>query len=244
MLKVCIVCESQFVSDNRRRKTCSIDCKMALQRKTLGRVPSKIHGFAREGEVERLHNIWRGMIKRCTNSKDSSFNRYGGRGILICDEWSSSYVTFRTWALLNGYTDVLTIDRIDNDGNYEPNNCRWVSNAEQSNNRRNSRFVEINGETKTLADWARLHNMPYGTVCARINVCGMGVEQALTEPIVKTKTYHVKDVGELTLSELANYTGIKPDTLRYRLKHHPLEDVIKVKDMRCFGGNSSKLKVI
>lgn len=231
MLKVCIVCESQFMSDNRRRKTCSIDCKMSLQRKTLGRVPSEIHGFAREGEVERLHNIWRGIIKRCVNPKDCSFSRYGGRGISICDEWKTDYVVFRTWALSNNYSDTLTIDRIDNDGNYEPSNCRWVSNAKQSNNRRNSRFIEINGETKTLADWARFYKMPYGSVVARINVYGMTVEQALTEPIVKTMTY-CDGEENLSIEELAVKYNIKAPTLRYRLKNMTLEEALSNNEKR------------
>ncbi len=84
----------------------------------------------------RLYNIWRGMKIRCTNEKFRFYRCYGGRGITICDEWMNSFESFRDWALANGYSDELSIDRINNDGNYEPNNCRWVTQSEQNSNRR------------------------------------------------------------------------------------------------------------
>ena len=116
----------------------------------------------------RLYKIWSYMRKRCNNKNSSNYANYGGRGISVCKEWNESYDSFRDWANENGYDDNLSIDRIDVNGNYEPNNCRWVTGIAQANNRRNTVYFTHNGETKSVADWARIYNLNYKTLLKRI----------------------------------------------------------------------------
>lgn len=117
----------------------------------------------------RIYRIYSLVKNRCTNPNSPEYSRYGGRGIKVCDEWLSSFATFYDWAMANGYREDLTIDRIDVNGNYEPANCRWATAEEQSNNKRNNIWLEINGETKTIAQWARETGLKYRTIHARYN---------------------------------------------------------------------------
>lgn len=126
----------------------------------------------------RLFNAWQAMIDRCQNPNHKSFNRYGGRGIKICEEWKD-YVVFRSWALENGYSDELSIDRIDNNGNYEPSNCRWANWNEQNNNRSNNRILCYKGESHTVAEWSHITGIKSSTIYSRL-YNGWCVELALS----------------------------------------------------------------
>ncbi len=117
-----------------------------------------------KGKGTRLYNIWSGMKGRCLNLNSKDYGNYGGRGITICDEWvnkENGFKNFRIWAMANGYQDVLSIDRIDNDGNYEPSNCRFVKMSKQANNRRNNAYYIYNEITKSLHDWCVYFNVDY-----------------------------------------------------------------------------------
>ena len=130
------------------------------------------------GRHTRLYEIWRSMKQRCSNPNKINYERYGGRGISVCEEWKNSYQAFREWALSNGYRDDLSLDRIDNSGNYEPSNCRWETATAQSNNRRSNHTLTVNGETHTIAEWARITGINQGNILARVRL-GWSPEKAL-----------------------------------------------------------------
>lgn len=127
-----------------------------------------------------LHKRWCDIKYRCYNPKSSRFHRYGGRGIKMCDEWFNDYVSFRDWCYSNGYKEGLTIDRIDNDGDYEPNNCRWVTQKEQYKTRSSSILVEKDGLIQTVNDWCIELNIWSETIYYRIKK-GMNPFEALFE---------------------------------------------------------------
>lgn len=130
----------------------------------------------------RLFSIWSGMKTRCYNENTDSFKYYGGKGVIICDEWLNDFQTFYDWSMSNGYWDNLTIDRIDVNGNYAPDNCRWTTYKIQSTNRTNNHFVRINNETKALSEWAEESGINYHTVQDRLRR-GWSHEAALFEPL-------------------------------------------------------------
>lgn len=112
------------------------------------------HGQAKVGQVTRLHAIWRGMKKRCNpQNNPSATRRYAARGVAVCDEWRDSFPAFKAWADANGYAADLTIDRIDVNGPYSPENCRWATMKAQCRNRTTTRWIEIDGERLPLAEW-------------------------------------------------------------------------------------------
>ena len=128
----------------------------------------------------RVYKIWERMKGRCLTPTDAAYPDYGGRGIKITDEWlgENGFINFYNWAMNHGYSDELSIDRIDVNGNYAPDNCRWVDMIVQQNNRRSSRYITYNNETHTVAEWARIYDMPYDRLSYRINK-GWDVEKAL-----------------------------------------------------------------
>lgn len=130
----------------------------------------------------RLYNIWRNMKARCYRVSSEDFVNYGARGITICDEWRNDFQAFYDWAMANGYRDDLTIDRVDANGNYNPDNCRWSTPKEQSNNTRLNHRIEFNGETHTISEWADICGVKYNTLYARLIRKHWGIEEALTTP--------------------------------------------------------------
>lgn len=117
---------------------------------------------------ERIYRIWRCMLNRCYYH-DSTYEQYGARGIRVCDEWrgDDGFIKFYNWSMENGYNDELSIDRIDVNGHYEPSNCRWATPKEQANNRRNNIHLTIDGEIKTITQWAEVSGVNPGTIRSR-----------------------------------------------------------------------------
>jgi hypothetical protein len=121
------------------------------------------------------------MKKRCTSSNDRH-HRYYDRGIYVCDEWQDDFLSFANWALENGYKDSLSLDRIDNDKGYSPENCRWATPKDQSNNMSRNRYLTLNGESHTIAEWSRILGINHDTLHARVRN-GWGDEKALTTTV-------------------------------------------------------------
>jgi hypothetical protein len=140
----------------------------------------------------RMYRIWSDMKGRCNNPNRAKYARYGGRGITVCDEWMSDFQAFYDWAIKNGYREDLTIDRIDNDGNYCPDNCRWITMMEQASNKSTNHFITHDGQTFTMTEWARRIGIPREVLKDRICRYGWECERALTTPVRKHKIYEVR----------------------------------------------------
>ena len=130
----------------------------------------------------RLYRIWKAMRNRCLNPNSPDFQKwYGAKGITVCQEWINDFSPFEKWAIENGYQDTLTLDRIDVNSNYSPQNCRWVSNSIQQNNKTTNHLLTYNNETHTLAEWSKITGIDRSAILARIKR-GWSVERTLTEP--------------------------------------------------------------
>lgn len=126
----------------------------------------------------RLYKIWRTMKLRCYNKNASNYNHYGARNIAVCREWKDNFQAFYDWSMSHGYKDNLTIDRINVNGNYSPNNCRWVDMTTQIRNRRNTKYVTYKGVTKPLKEWCEILGIKYSATWNRINILNWSIERA------------------------------------------------------------------
>ena len=169
--KVRCDCGNEFVTRDtelihNRRTQCKIcGCNFTKHRKTN----------------TRLFNIWQSMKQRCSNKNNQDYYNYGARGIKVCDEWKNDFMIFYNWAIDNGYQDNLTIDRIDYNGNYEPSNCRWATNLQQANNKKNNVYIVYKNKKYTIAELARKYNLEYETFRYRIHH-GWDIEKAIKIP--------------------------------------------------------------
>ena len=135
----------------------------------------RIHGLTNT----KIQSAWSHIKQRCLNPKSKEYRNYGGRGIGICEEWKNSVAAFAKWAYANGYQEDLTIDRIDNNGDYTPENCRWVSMEVQENNKRNNHYYSWNGESITLSQIAKRNGISRDRLYYRLHIKGMDLQAAI-----------------------------------------------------------------
>ena len=131
-----------------------------------------------------IYVSWNGMLSRCYHNHRTDYKLYGARGIVVCAEWKNNFLTFLDWSIKNGWQPRLSIDRIDNNGNYNPENCRWTDRKTQSNNRRSNRLININGQTNTLTQWSEISGITTRTISRRINA-GWDISKWLIHPAKK-----------------------------------------------------------
>ena len=205
-----------------------------------------LHGMSNS----RIYTTWKNMKSRCYYPKNAEFKNYGGRGIKICDEWKNDFQVFYEWSIKHGYKEELTIDRIDNNGNYQPDNCRWVDMAVQSRNTSRTRYIEFNGKRLTICEWGIEIGGTSTTVLYRIEQ-GWSVEEAIMTPIgkkdwipkilptddervVNNKKNYIRFIGYFndpkdTIKNIAQRIGITDSCLRDWKKGscHPNEEHMK-----------------
>jgi hypothetical protein len=173
-----------FAGSLRRGLTKSCGCLSSETTATR----NTVHGLAQRSGRAPEYQTWAKMRRRCENPIDPVYHRYGARGIKVCDRWQSFAAFLEDMGPRP--TPQHTIERVNNDGNYEPGNCRWADRTEQANNRRTSRILEHNGEALTVAEWARRTGLRQHTIMARIDRNGWSVERALTTPPRFNPRYH------------------------------------------------------
>ncbi len=144
--------------------------------------PSLTHGKTYDPE----YKVWEAMKRRCLSNKCSAYPDYGGRGIKVCERWIHSFENFIS-DMGKRPSNLYCIERKENNGNYEPGNCKWATRKEEARNTRRNHLIEIKGETKSLAEWVEIYQMPYGAVKLRIRRRKWSPERALTEPVRITR---------------------------------------------------------
>lgn len=177
---VCDCGGTRIVSVDHLRNGDTVDCGCIVRKKA-----PPLH-IKHNMSYSRLYQIWALMKARCNNPNRREYRWYGGRGIKVCEEWLE-FTPFMNWAMKFGYNEDLTLDRIDNDGDYCPSNCRWVSMDVQANNKSTNRYITHNGQTKTITQWATDNNMPYYVLKKRLDKLHWDFEKAISVPPRKMK---------------------------------------------------------
>ena len=159
-------------------KTLSCGC---LQKEVAAKRMT-VHGMTNT----RLHAIWQAMIRRCEDPKNNRYYSYGAKGIAVCNEWKD-FTNFKNWSFANGYSEELSIDRINNDKGYCPENCRWATKIQQANNKTNNRMLTYKGQTKTAKQWSRFFGFDYKYFHEKLKKCGWSIEKVLEIPYFKER---------------------------------------------------------
>lgn len=168
-------CGNKFIAEGsniRQGHTKSCGCLRSryAKRKSHGQINTK------------LYSKWNSMKTRCNNPNHDSFINYGNKGIEVCEEWNNSFEKFYDWSIDSGYSEGLSLDRVDNSKGYYPENCRWVEFKEQGRNKTNNRLLTYKGKTLCLSEWAETMGLPDYVLRNRLNR-GWSVEKSLTTPV-------------------------------------------------------------
>ena len=172
----------------------------------------------------RQYRIWHNMLMRCYREQNKDYHMYGARGIKVCDEWKDNFLAFYEWSNQNGYQDDLTLDRIDFNGNYSPQNCRWITFKEQHRNCRTNKLISYNDKTQSVAAWAEEYNLPWNLLYNRITR-GWPIDIALTTPVDADEKLIQKshlltcDNTTKTITEWSQIYGVPVSTIRGRLAY-------------------------
>lgn len=151
-----------------------------LRQETAAILASNLSRTTHSQSKTPMYKVWAAMKDRCFNKENSEYHNYGGRGITVCEEWKNDFKEFYDWSIKNGYKQGLSIDRINGDKNYCPENCRWTTAKVQGNNTRRNHWIEYNGEIHTIAEWADIKGIKYNTLNGRIHR-GWSIKRALGE---------------------------------------------------------------
>lgn len=189
-------CGNKFVVESLKLRSGHTKSCGCLRKKTTQKLRWK-HGETSGGEKSRLYKIWVGIENRCACQSSIEYKNYGGRGIKRCDEWND-YPTFKRWALEHGYNDGLTIERIDVNGDYCPDNCCWIPLEEQALNKTNTHWITYNGVTKPLKAWCDELGYSVATISSRLKR-GWSPECALSVPALNNKTRTLHDIASYKL---------------------------------------------
>lgn len=188
-------------TDNIEHYKCQCDCgkQVVVQKGSLKSGHTKSCGcFCKEQYLKantkhgmsenKLYDVWINLKMRCLNPTNPTYKHYGGRGICFCKEWEHDFMSFYNWSMQNGYREGLEIDRIDNNGNYEPKNCRWANRKQQMRNTRKTKLITFEGKTMCALDWSKLTGIPRNTLLYRLS------KKWPAELILKYKKYKKGEV--------------------------------------------------
>lgn len=164
----------------------------------------------------RLRSVWGAMKGRCLDKNNNRFYVYGAKGVKICDEWLHNFDNFYNWSIENGYCKGLSIDRIDVKGNYEPNNCRWVTMKVQQNNRSNTIFITYKGETKSVMEWHEITGIKHKTLLQRYHK-GLSAEEIIESPLDYNEKFLELNGKKQSISAWGRELNIDGATIQQRL---------------------------
>ena len=173
--------------------------------------------YQRDSSHNRLYRIYKSMKQRCYNSNASNYKTYGGKGVRVCNEWLNDYDAFCTWALSHGYDDSLSIDRIDTNGNYSPENCRWADVFTQMRNTTRNKYMTIKNETKTVSEWCEIYGINLHTYYGRLREKWDPIDALITPSKGKRNLDFEYNGVTKSIPQWAKEFGMSATTLKYRI---------------------------